>query len=241
MSFQGPVVGQFGNAEVLFVNDGQSIPLELQVEFELLRLSEKEPALLREWTERLGRKLIRAAQPPPWNILCVAPRMERKVEEVLRDAGLNVYVPLEKFRPRRTWRSRTRPLIPGYIFAELRDDRDLDLARDNYAVHRVMCSEGRPVSVPASEIDKLKTDEAAGAFDMTWSSPAPLRDKSRGRRPPRRKWERGEFAMVTDGPFSSFGATIVKAERADRIEVLVSIFGRVTPVELDEEMLEAIA
>lgn len=181
----------------------------------------------------------------PWNILCVAPGMERKVaaalgpktEENRHGAGLQVYVPIERYRPATTWRSRTRPLMPGYVLALLRDDDELDLARKNHAVREVMCREGRPVRLSALDVGSLILFEAWGMFDRTWESPAP---SIRGQRKLRHKWERGQRVRVTDGPFAGFPAEIQKAERADRMEVFVTLFGRVTPVTLDEEMIESL-
>jgi transcription antitermination factor NusG len=242
VTFHRPIVGEFGHAAVVFPRADMAIPAELQVEFELLRLSEREPEVLREWTDRLERLLRREAAPPPWSILRVSPNMERKVRDALSDAGLTVYVPLEKYRlPRaRSWRSRTRPLIPGYIFASLQDDEQLDLARSNHAVRDVMARDGKPLGVPALSIAALILAEASGEFDQTWNAPAPLKDKRRGRRPSK-AWQKGQRVKVTEGPFAGFPAEIMSADRADRIETLVMIFGRATPVTLDEDMLEFVA
>jgi transcription antitermination factor NusG len=238
--------GEFGNARVAFAFSGQKIPPELAVEFELLRLSEKPPAMLVEWIKRLERFLDRAARPRPWSILRVSPGMERKVRDALgpktretpHGAGLSVYVPIEKYRPARTWKSRTRPLIPGYIFAELRDDDDLDLARANHAVRDVMARDGKPVRVDALCIGSMILAEAMGAFDSTWNAPRPGHPPGTPAARAKRKWEKGECARVTEGPFAGFIALIIAADRADRIETLVTIFGRVTALELDETMLE---
>jgi transcriptional antiterminator NusG len=45
---------------------------------------------------------------------------------------------------------------------------------------------------------------------------------------------KGQSVRVTDGPFSDFVGTVeeIDAERS-KVKVLVSIFGRETPVELD--------
>jgi transcription antitermination factor NusG len=239
MSYHGQIAGEFGNATVLFAHCGQRIPAEMQVEFELLRLFDRQPN--RNWIDALQRRLALAAKPRPWSVLRVKPNMERKVTEVLTEAGLSVYHPRERYRPARTWRSRTRPLMPGYLFFDLADDDALDTARANHAVIDVMCKDGKPLKVPAIEVGLMVLAEWAGAFDTTWTSPPPLRDKRRGRRPPRRKWKQGEAARVTDGPLAGFLAQIKSADRADRIEAFVTIFGRVTEVTMDEEMLEAMA
>ena len=51
---------------------------------------------------------------------------------------------------------------------------------------------------------------------------------------PRVQFEKGDHVRVTDGAFANFTGTIeeVNHERM-KVKVLVSIFGRATPVELD--------
>lgn len=225
---------------------GSTVPADVMAEYAAIVLLEPEPKELRSWTARLHRRVRRALAPPAWSILRVTPNMERKVaaalgpatEENPHGAGLSVYVPLERYRPATTWRSRQRPLIPGYIFAELKDDYDLDLARANHAVRDVMSRDGKPIRLPAIWVGSLILAEACGEFDQTWNAPAP---RKRGSRKTRWEWEKGEVARVTDGPFAGFNATIEKADRADRMKVFVDLFGRVNPVTLDEEMLEKIA
>ena len=52
-------------------------------------------------------------------------------------------------------------------------------------------------------------------------------------------FEEGDTVRVIDGPFSNFSGTVedVKAEK-QKVRVLVSIFGRATPVELDFSQVE---
>jgi transcription antitermination factor NusG len=237
MTFHVPIPAAVGPGIV----PPPDVPIDLWLEYAKIRLLEPEPALAEVWSRRLLAGIRRhTTAPPPWSILRVKPSMERRVRDALLDAGLTVYVPIEKYRPARTWKSRTRPLMPGYIFASLLNDDDLDLARGNHAVLAVMSRDGKPVKIPALAIGALVLAEAMGDFDQTWNAPAPVRDKRRGRRP-RHAWVKGQRVKVTEGPFAGFLAEIVNAERADRIETLVVMFGRVTPVTLDEDMLEAAA
>lgn len=197
--------------------------------------------------ERAARAWVSTGR--PWLILCVSPLMERKVEETLRDVGLSVYVPIEKFRPKtanvakasKPWRPRTRPLIPGYIFADLADDRALDIARANHAVRRILCNNGEPVKVPSIAIGSMVLFEAAGAFDRTVRQSGARKGRRRGPRgssAPEGRWKSGQRVKIAEGPFAGFLAEIVRADREDRVEVLVSIFGRMTPTTLGEAEIE---
>lgn len=185
-----------------------------------------------------------------WAILCVTPLMERKVaaalgpktEEHPYGKGLTVHVPIEKYRPANHWRPRTRPLIPGYVFADLPNDDAIDTARENYAVRDIMCHDsGVPFRLSANVIGALILFEAWHAFDRTWKPP-PFRVQKRGGRKSsfrETKWQHGKRVRIMDGPFAGFLGTIMATPRDQRIEVLTAIFGRQTTIELGEDEVEA--
>ena len=58
---------------------------------------------------------------------------------------------------------------------------------------------------------------------------------------PRVLWEKGQIIRVTAGPFADFTGTIqeVSAQK-EKLKVLISIFGRDTPVELDFTQVEKV-
>lgn len=187
-------------------------------------------------------------KPRAWFILRVSPNMERRVVSALTDKGLTVYAPVEKYQPANTWRARTRPLMPGYIFADLPDDAAMDEARGNRAVRELMCREGKPLRVPALFVGTMILLEAWKAFDRTWRKTGTRRrNRRRGRKGTvyESRWEHGQRVRIRAGaedhPFEGFEATVFRTAREMRIEVLVSLFGRATAVEVEEGWLEEVA
>jgi transcriptional antiterminator NusG len=77
--------------------------------------------------------------------------------------------------------------------------------------------------VPAAEVEAIKAQMEEGA----------LRPK------PKVLFEVGEAVKVVDGPFQDFNGTVeeVRPEKG-KVRVLISIFGRATPVELDFVQVE---
>lgn len=239
------------------------IPQELWPDLASAVLLDPAPALQAEWVRGIetslarhdaaNRERIRARRASlglrdrlpvgdrPWSILLVAPMMERKVAEALTEAGLSCHVPLERYRPANHWRVRTRPLLPGYVFAELRNDDELDLARANHAVREVMCRDGAPIPVPRLLIGTMVLFEAWRAFDRTYKPrrPGRIRSVRRGKRVVEIEtvFEVGEAVRVTDGAFSGFDGTVTR-EHDNRIEVLVSIFGRAVRTDLALDAVE---
>jgi transcriptional antiterminator NusG len=176
---------------------------------------------------------------PAWMILRVTSNMARKVSEVLTEAGIRCYVPIEKYRPANHWKAKTRPLIPGYLFAEILNDDHLDLARENHAVREVMCDHERPVQLPSVVIGTMVAMEALHMFDRTWK-PVYRTAKGRGKRAVvhQSRWEHGQRVRVIHGPFATFEGTITRIDRNSRLEVLLTIFGRATPISADDSSIE---
>jgi transcriptional antiterminator NusG len=84
-------------------------------------------------------------------------------------------------------------------------------------------AKSRPPEVPENEVMRV-TQQMAG-----------LAEKPKAKA----NFSIGEQVMVVDGPFSNFNGTVedINEEKA-KVKVLVSIFGRPTPVELDFVQVE---
>lgn len=116
--------------------------------------------------------------------------------------------------------TKSRKFFPGYIFVNMfLNDETWHLVKNSSKVSGfVGGAKTRPPEVPEAEVLRVTQQMAVGA------------EKPR----PKIKYSIGENVTVIDGPFSSFNGTVEEInEDKGKVKVLVSIFGRPTPVELD--------
>lgn len=108
-------------------------------------------------------------------------------------------------------------IFPGYLLVKMVvDDNSWLGVRTTPGVTGFVGTGNKPTPLSEAEVSNIQ---------KFVSSPAP-RYKS--------KLSVGEAVKITDGPFTDFLGTIHKIdEEKGKVEVLVSIFGRETPVELD--------
>ncbi len=94
----------------------------------------------------------------------------------------------------------------------------------------------------------VKSTTGVTGFVSSGNKPVPLQDKEiqaildaieAPDRRPKVKWSKDEVVRVTTGPFTDFTGKIeeVNVEK-EKLKVLISIFGRDTPVELDFGQVE---
>ena len=120
-------------------------------------------------------------------------------------------------------RTTTRKFYPSYLFVQMAmNERTFHLVKNTPKVTGFLGGTN-PTPVRESEIQSIATAMTEGA---TKPKPKVL-------------FEEGENVRVIDGPFANFAGTVeeVKAEK-QKVRVLVSIFGRATPVELDFGQVE---
>lgn len=117
--------------------------------------------------------------------------------------------------------SRSRKFFPGYIFVQMEmDDKTWHLVRHSAKVTGFVGGNNntRPPEVPEEEVQRVTQQMQEGA------------EKPKAKA----NFSMGESVTVVDGPFSNFNGTVEEInEEKGKVKVLVSIFGRPTPVELD--------
>ncbi len=119
-----------------------------------------------------------------------------------------------------------RKFYPGYVLVQMElNDETWHLVKDTPKVTGFIGSKDEPVAIPEEEATKIIAQMQEGV----------LRPK------PKIKFEQGDKVQVTDGPFANF-AGVVDEVRPDRgrVRVMISVFGRPTPVELEFTQLEKI-
>jgi len=121
--------------------------------------------------------------------------------------------------------TRSRKFFPGYIFVQMvLNDETWHLVKNSSKVSGFVGGKStRPPEVPEAEVQRVTKQMEVGAEK------------------PRQKvaFSVGENVMVVDGPFSNFNGSVEEInEEKGKVKVLVSIFGRPTPVELDFVQVE---
>lgn len=121
--------------------------------------------------------------------------------------------------------TKARKFFPGYIFVQMSlNDETWHLVKNSSKVSGfVGGTRTRPPEVPEAEVLRVTQQMAVGA------------EKPKAKI----KFSLGEQVTVVDGPFSNFNGTVEDInEEKGKVKVLVSIFGRPTPVELDFVQVE---
>ena len=113
----------------------------------------------------------------------------------------------------------SRKFYPGYILVNMElDDETWHVVNDTAKVTGFLGGRNKPTPLTDKEADNILNRMEAGK----------LKPK------PKYFFEEGDEIRVIDGPFANFNGTVdeVNPEKG-KIRVLVSIFGRSTPVELE--------
>lgn len=122
-------------------------------------------------------------------------------------------------------RTSSRKFFPGYILVNMElNDESWHIVKETSKVTGFVGG-NQPFPIPDEEVQKITRRMEEGAE----------------RPKPKVLFEVGETVRVTDGPFLNFTGVVedVKPEKA-KLRVMVSIFGRATPVELEFMQVEKV-
>lgn len=137
----------------------------------------------------------------------------------LRDKISQVLVPTERIIELKGGRKKEsdKKFYPGYILVEMElDDESWHLVRKTPRVTGFVGG-SNPVALSQEEVDVI------------------LQQMEKGHAPQvKTQYQKNETVRITDGPFSNFLGYIEDVDMDHgRLKVMVSIFGRQTPVELN--------
>lgn len=160
--------------------------------------------------------------------------LEREIEEQgLEDKIHEIMIPTETVVEIRSGKKRTREknFIPGYMLIETIYDEEVN----NLVQNAPSClgflksrNEVIPKPLKKSEVDRIlgrvmdsqEMMEKGGVVDIPYKE--------------------GDLVKVIDGPFKDFDGTVQEVNTDKlKLRVLVSIFGRKTPVEVDLNQVES--
>jgi transcriptional antiterminator NusG len=165
-----------------------------------------------------------------WYIIHAYSGFERKVRESLESRiqafGLQnrigrIMIPTEPVTELRNGKKYTieRVFLPGYVLVEMELDNDLwHVIKNTPRVTGFLGTGDKPVALSEAEVSSIL-----------------FRSESAKDKPAMKvKFEKGEQVRINEGPFANFNGTVDDVnEDRQTLKVMVSIFGRSTPVEIE--------
>lgn len=172
-------------------------------------------------------------RPGRWFVVHTQSGYEKKVKQNLeaRISSMNmgsaiheVVIPEEDVVELRGGKRVTvkKKMFPGYLLVRCRlDDDSWFVIRNTPGVTGFVGAGNKPSPLPRKDVETFLAVKVEG-------EEAPKRTK------PRFEYEENESVRVKEGPFADFSGTIVEINEDQlKVKVLVNIFGRETPVELE--------
>lgn len=173
-----------------------------------------------------------------WYIIHAYSGFERKVKESLESRvnafGLQnkivqVVIPTEPVTEIRNGKKYTvdRMLYAGYVLVQMdMDDHVWHVVKSTPRVTGFVGTGQQPTPLSVEEVDQI--------FNRVITS----KDKPKFKI----KFEKNESVRITDGPFANFNGIVDEVnEDRETLKVMVTIFGRSTPVELEFNQVEKVA
>ncbi|MDK4282843.1 MULTISPECIES: transcription termination/antitermination protein NusG [Corynebacterium] len=205
---------------------------------------------LREFTKELKK------QPGQWYIIQCYSGYENKVKTNLdmriqtlevEDSIFDVVVPIENVVEKKDGKKKIvkKKLLPGYVLVRMEiNDRAWSVVRDTPGVTSFVGNEGNATVVKTREVAKFLLPKTTEARDETPAhadeeqTVAPQKPAASGIN---HDYQVGEAVTILSGALASVSATISEIDpETGKMQALVSIFGRETPVELTADQVERI-
>jgi transcriptional antiterminator NusG len=172
-----------------------------------------------------------------WYIIHAYSGFERKVRESLEGRieafGLQnrigrIMIPTEPVTEIVNGKKRTieRVFLPGYVLVEMDLDNDLwHVIKNTPRVTGFLGTGDKPVALSEEEVGSIL-----------------FRAESSKEKPRLKiKFEKNESVRITEGPFANFNGVVDEVnEDRETVKVMVTIFGRSTPVELEFSKVEKV-
>ena len=172
-----------------------------------------------------------------WFVLRVASNKESSVREtLLRKVQIEkmthlvgrILVPTEKTKTVKAGKQKITEtkLYPGYVFVEMKLEPDGRIPQDVFflikettGVGDFVGTAGRPTPLKEHEIEKLHRDSRKPEDEPTIKL----------------VFEKGEHVIIKEGPFQNYEGTVDELlPEKGLVRVLVTIFGRQAPIEIEE-------
>ena len=151
-------------------------------------------------------------------------RVKKNLEQRIKfmdseDEVAQVIIPTEDEVEIRGGQRRTisKKILPGYILVEMvMTDQSWNIVRNTPGVTGFVGSGGKPVALSEEEVEQILKQMQAETPKVKVG------------------FRQGQSVRVTDGPFTDFVGIVdeIGTEKG-KVKVLLSLFGRETPVELD--------
>lgn len=175
-----------------------------------------------------------------WFVLRVASNKESSVREtLLRKVQIErmthlvgrILVPTEKTKTIKAGKQKITEtkLYPGYVFVEMKLEDDGRIPQDVFflikettGVGDFVGTAGRPTPLKSHEIEKMLVDSRKPDDEPTVKL----------------VFSKGEHVTIKEGPFQGYEGTVdeVLPEKG-QVRVLVTIFGRQAPIEIEEWLI----
>jgi len=151
-------------------------------------------------------------------------RVKKNLEQRIKfmdggDAIFQIVIPTEEEIEVRSGQRRnvTKKILPGYVLIHMKmSDRSWNIVRNTPGVTGFVGTGSKPAPLSEEEVNQILTQMTAEAPKVKVG------------------FRKGQSIRVTDGPFLDFVGVVddISPEKG-KVKVLLSLFGRETPVELD--------